>query len=72
MSPHLHSLSRKDSSRGLKGPEPGLLYAVGHFLLLLLAWLADETTEQVTLWLSAWRTCRIPEQGGACWEFCEG
>lgn len=50
---------------------------MGHFLLLLLVWSPDETMEQVTQGLSAKGgagsgICRIPEQGEACWESCEG
>ena len=66
----LFRLSRKeravDSSWALRSPEPGQLGAMDHFLLLLLAWLPDETVEQVKRWLSAKGragsgTHRIPE-----------
>lgn len=62
---------------GPEKPKARALVAMGHFLLLLQAWPPDETMEQVTLGLSAKGgagsgTCRIPEQGGTCWEFCEG
>lgn len=42
-----------NSSWALRTAEAGLLVAMGHFLLLLLAWLPDKTMEQVTLWLNA-------------------